>query len=217
MPDTKEQTEQQVEQSIEVKSEVKMASEDINFNNAMDVPVQDLPGKWYIIHAFTGHEDKVRRLIEQQIKIDKLEKKIFRLLLPEEQTVEIKSNKRIERTKKMFPGYVFINMIYDEDLWFTIRQIPSVAKFIGRSDKPEQVQEGEILKVLNQSGEKVSKKIEVDFEVGESIKVISGPFRGYAGNIAEIYAEKGKMKVLISIFGRETPMEINFDQAEKNI
>jgi len=211
------ETEQQVEQSTEAKPEVKMASEDINFNNAMDVPVQDLPGKWYIIHAFTGHEDKVRRLIEQQIKIDKLEKKIFRLLLPEEQTVEIKSNKRIERTKKMFPGYVFINMIYDEDLWFTIRQIPSVAKFIGRSDKPEQVQEGEILKVLNQSGEKVSKKIEVDFEVGESIKVISGPFRGYAGNIAEIYAEKGKMKVLISIFGRETPMEINFDQAEKNI
>jgi uncharacterized protein (TIGR00375 family) len=122
---------------------------------------------------------------------------------------------------KVTPGYdgIFgvINMIYDEDLWFTIRQIPSVAKFIGRSDKPEQVQEGEILKVLNQSGEKVSKKIEVDFEVGESIKVISGPFRGYAGNIAEIYAEKGKMKVLISIFGRETPMEINFDQAEKNI
>lgn len=201
----------------EVTEEVKKPVGVITFDNAMDVPVQDLPGKWYIIHAFTGHEDKVRRLIEQQIKIDKLEKKIFRILLPEEQTVEIKSNKRIERTKKMFPGYVFINMIYDEDLWFTIRQIPSVAKFIGRSDKPEQVQEGEILKVLNQSGEKVSKKIEVDFEVGESIKVISGPFRGYAGNIAEIYAEKGKMKVLISIFGRETPMEINFDQAEKNI
>jgi len=211
------ETEQQVEQQTEAKEAVASSDQEITFNNAMDVPVQDLPGKWYIIHAFTGHEDKVRRLIEQQIKIDKLEKKIFRLLLPEEQTVEIKSNKRIERTKKMFPGYVFINMIYDEDLWFTIRQIPSVAKFIGRSDKPEQVQEGEILKVLNQSGEKVSKKIEVDFEVGESIKVISGPFRGYAGNIAEIYAEKGKMKVLISIFGRETPMEINFDQAEKNI
>jgi transcriptional antiterminator NusG len=211
MPETEQQLEQQTKET-NVSSD-----QEITFNNAMDVPVQDLPGKWYIIHAFTGHEDKVRRLIEQQIKIDKLEKKIFRILLPEEQTIEIKSNKRIERTQKMFPGYVFINMIYDEDLWFTIRQIPSVAKFIGRREMPEQVQEAEILKVLNQSGEKISKKIEVDFEVGESIKVISGPFRGYAGNIAEIYAEKGKMKVLISIFGRETPMEINFDQAEKNI
>jgi transcriptional antiterminator NusG len=174
-------------------------------------------GQWFVIHTLSGNENKVRTGIEVRIKTEKLENKIFKILVPEEQTVEIKENKRIERTRKMFPGYVFINMVYDNDVWFILRNIPGVAKFIGAGNLPEPVIDQEMLRVLGHSGEKQTKKIEVDFEVDESVKVISGPFRGYSGSIAEIYPEKGKMKVLISIFGRETPMEINFEQAEKNI
>ncbi|MBU0579618.1 MAG: transcription termination/antitermination protein NusG [Candidatus Margulisbacteria bacterium] len=170
---------------------------------------------WYIIQTYSGYEKKVKLGLEQRIKQYELESKVFKVLIPEEDTVEIKDNKRVEKTKKMYPGYVFINMIMDEDAWYAIRSVPGVAKFIGTSTRPEPVREKEMLRVLRQVGEK-TQKVEVDFEVDDNIRVVDGPFRGYTGNISEINVEKGKVKVLISIFGRETPMELTFDQIERN-
>jgi len=188
----------------------------------MDVSAEEQPidslnyqGNWYILHVFTGFEKKVVVAIEQVIRDYKLEKVIHKVLIPEEDVIEVKNNKRMEKRRKMFPGYVFINMDQNDDAWYQIRRVNGVAKFVG-ADFPEPVPEKELMRILRQTGEKV-KKVEIDFEIAESVKVISGPFRGYTGEIKEIHAERGKVKVMISIFGRSTPMELDFGQIEKNI
>ena len=170
---------------------------------------------WYIVQCYALYEQKVRdRIIQMQE--DELKDIVYRVLLPEEETVEIKNNERKEKVKKMFPGYLFVQMIPDEGAWYLIRRLPGVAKLVGTKNEPTPVTEDEINRILRQLGEKM-KKIEVDFELNETIKVISGPFRGYTGSISEINAERGKLKSLISIFGRETPVELDFDQVEKYV
>ncbi len=171
---------------------------------------------WYILQCYTGHERRIQEKLEKFVQDNKLQEKITRILVPEEEIIEIKNNKRIEKTTKIFPGYIFIQMDFDEALYYDIRRIVGNARFIGTKNQPSPVKEDEILKILRKIGDK-TKKIDVDFEIGELIKVISGPFRGYMGPINEINGERGKVKVLISIFGRETPVELEFDQVEKSI
>jgi transcriptional antiterminator NusG len=177
--------------------------------------LSSLTGNWYILHVFSGYENKVLIALESKIKEAKWQDKVFKVLIPEEDVIEVKNNKRVEKRKKMFPGYVFINMEQNDDIWYQIRKIPGVARFVG-ADFPEPVPEKEVMRILRQTGEKI-KKVEIDFEINESVKVISGPFRGYVGEIKEIFPERGKVKVMISIFGRSTPMELDFNQIEKNL
>lgn len=186
-------------------------SESNELNDA-DAPA-DL--KWYIVQCFALHEQKVRDRI-LQMQEEEFKGIIYRVLLPEEETVEIKNNERKEKIKKMFPGYLFVQMKPDEGVWYTLRRLPGVTKLVGTKNEPTPVSEDEINRILRQLGEKM-KKIEVDFEINETIKVISGPFRGYTGAISEINADRGKLKSLISIFGRETPVELDFDQVEKYV
>lgn len=171
--------------------------------------------QWYIVQCYALYEQKVRDRILQMLE-NEFKDIVFRVLLPEEETVEIKNNERKEKVKKMFPGYLFVQMIPDEGAWYLIRRLPGVAKLVGTKNEPTPVTEDEINRILRQLGEKM-KKIEVDFELNETIKVITGPFRGYTGSISEINAERGKLKSLISIFGRETPVELDFDQVEKYV
>jgi transcriptional antiterminator NusG len=179
-----------------------------------EVPQDDR--KWYVVQTYSSQEYKVQMRLNQVIEEKSLGDKIFRVLVPEEETVEIKNNKRVERTTKIYPGYIFVEALMDEKVWFEMRHVSGVAKIVGTKNMPTPVTEDEILRVLRKIGDK-TKKIEVDFETGEVIKVISGPFRGYTGPISEINAERGKLKSLISIFGRETPVELDFDQVEKVI
>lgn len=182
---------------------------------AEEESLSNLKGEWYILHVFSGYENKVCVALEHKIQEAGWKNKVYKVLIPEEDVIEVKNNRRVEKRKKMFPGYVFINMDKDDDIWFQIRKIPGVARFVG-ADFPEPVPEKEVMRILRQTGEKV-KKVEIDFEVNEAVKVISGPFRGYVGEIKEIHAERGKVKVMISIFGRSTPMELDFNQIEKNV
>lgn len=170
--------------------------------------------KWFIVQTYSGQEFRVQDRLSRIIEEKKLGDKIFRVLIPVEDTIEIKNNKRIERSQKIYPGYIFIEAIMSEEVWFEVRQVTGVAKLVGSKYAPTPVTEDEILRILRKIGDK-TKKIEVDFEIGEIIKIISGPFRGYSGPISEIQAEKGKLKSLISIFGRETPVELDFNQVEK--
>ncbi|MGA0241545.1 MAG: transcription termination/antitermination protein NusG [Candidatus Marinamargulisbacteria bacterium] len=170
---------------------------------------------WYIVQCYALYEQKVRDRI-LQMQEDEFKDIIYRVLLPEEETVEIKNNERKEKVKKMFPGYLFVQMKPDEASWYLLRRLPGVAKLVGTRNEPTPVSQDEIDRILRQLGEKM-KKIEVDFELNEVIKVISGPFRGYTGAISEINPERGKLKSLISIFGRETPVELDFDQVEKYV
>lgn len=169
--------------------------------------------RWYVVQTLTGQEDRAKQAIEQMIKDEGLSERIFQVLVPMEETIEIKGGKRVERVKKMFPGYVFLEMILDEQTWYLIRQTSGVARFIGTKVQPTPVSGKEMQRVLKQLGKE--EKLEANFERGEAIRVISGPFRGYTGSVDEINPEKGKMKVLINIFGRDTPVEVNFEHAQK--
>lgn len=172
--------------------------------------------KWYVLQTYSGQEDKVRDNVERQIKAMSMEMKVFRVLVPTEQTAEIRDGKRIEKVKKLFPGYVFIEMVLDDETWYVIRQTPGVARFIGERMRPTPVTDREMQRVLKQIGLR-EEKLKVEFEVAESVRIVGGPFRGYPGTVAEINAQKGKLRVLISIFGRDTPVEIDFDQVERMV
>ena len=170
--------------------------------------------KWYVVQTFSGQEDKVKESITRNVENMNMQHKVFKVLVPEEETVEIKGGKRIEKVKKMFPGYVFIEMILDDESWYVIRGTPGVAKFIGTKVKPTPVSDKEMQRVLKQIGIK-EEKLEAAFEVGESVRIISGPFRGYTGTVDEVNVQKGKLKTLINIFGRDTPVEVSFEQVQK--
>ncbi len=206
-----EQTDDSIDEQIVLDDEDILTEDD---ENDSDSNVPD-DAQWYIVQCYALYEQKVRDRI-LQMQEDEFKDIVYRVLLPEEETVEIKNNERKEKVKKMFPGYLFVQMKRDENVWFQLRRLPGVAKLVGTKNEPTPVSEDEINRILRQLGEKM-KKIEVDFEMNEVIKVISGPFRGYTGPISEINAERGKLKSLISIFGRETPVELDFDQVEKYI
>jgi transcriptional antiterminator NusG len=169
--------------------------------------------RWYVIQALTGQEDKVKQSIELTVVTQGLRNKIFQVLVPTEEIVEIKGGKRLRKIKKMFPGYVFLEMILDEESWYQIRETPGVARFIGTKVQPTPVSEKEMQRVLKQLGKE--ERLEVTFEKGEAVRVISGAFRGYTGTVDEVSVEKEKLKVLINIFGRDTPVEVNFEHAQK--
>ena len=169
---------------------------------------------WYIVQTFSGQEYNVRLRIEAMVKTKNYADRIFKILVPEEQVVEVKDNRRLEKVQKMYPGYVFVECLLDDTVWYEVRRIAGVAKFVGYGNRPTPVVEKDMLRVLRQMGEK-GKKVEVDMEVGETVKVINGPFRGYTGAIVEVNPERGKVKTKLSIFGRETPVELDFNQVEK--
>jgi transcription termination/antitermination protein NusG len=214
--ETQETVETAETETVEEEDSAIVLDEEDVLEDSEDLEKPEVSGmKWYIVQCYALYEQKVRdRIIQMQE--NEFKGIVERVLLPEEETVEIKNNERKERIKKMFPGYLFVQMKPDETVWYLLRRLPGVAKLVGIKNEPTPVSEEEIDRILRQLGEK-AKKIEVDFEINESIKVISGPFRGYTGEISEINADRGKLKSLILIFGRETPVELDFDQVEKYI
>ena len=171
---------------------------------------------WYIVQCLSNYELRVQTRIQQLIDAEKYKGRLLRVLVPMQQTVELKNNKRIEKNTKIFPGYVFIQMLFSDELAYELKDIPGIAKFVGIGAGASPVVEDEILKVLRKVGDK-SKEIDVDFEINEVIKVIDGPFRGYTGTITEINPSRGNLKAKTSIFGRETPVELDFEQVEKTV
>lgn len=201
--------------------EVVAPSEEVVQEKAEEQPKEEQPKeivseerKWYVLQTLTGNEDLVKSSIERNVKQAGLETRVFNILVPEEDIVEIREGKRVERKKKMFPGYVFVEMILDEASWHAIKQTPGVARFIGNKTRPIPVSDREMQRVLKQLGVR-EERIEVSFDKGEAIRIISGPFRGYTGSVEEVNYQKNKIRALVNIFGRDTPVEIDFEQAEK--
>ena len=209
-------TENKIDDVVEVTVEPATSEIETSSDASNETAVSD--ADWYIIQTYSSQEYKVRSRIEQIIESERFKKYLSRVLVPEQESVEIKNNKRTEKVSKIFPGYVFVQMLSNDELSYEIKSLPGVSKFVGSegTNRLTPVNEEEILKVLRKVGDK-TKEIDIDFEIGEVIKVISGPFRGYSGSISEINAVKGKLKSMISIFGRETPVELEFDQVEKTI
>ncbi len=173
--------------------------------------------KWYVVHTYSGFEHKVKAALEERVRSLKLEDKIDQILLPVERVVELgKGGERKTSSRKSFPGYIFVHMELDDETYHVVRSIPRVTGFVGGSTEPHEVPEEQVQEIMEQMREGALKpKPKVQFEVGEAVKVISGPFQDFNGTVEEVRPEKGKLRVLISIFGRATPVELDFVQVEK--
>ena len=178
---------------------------------------KDSRKKWYVVHTYSGYENKVKANLERRIHSMNMQDKIFRVLVPMEDEVEFKDGKRKITPKKVFPGYVLVEMDMDDSSWYVVRNTSGVTGFVGSpgsGEKPIPLQEKEVKTILKQMGIETP-KLKIDFKKGDRVKVTSGPFFDFTGLIDEIAPEKEKVRALISIFGRETPVELEFYQIEK--
>ena len=181
----------------------------------MNADVSQNGAEWYVIHTYSGYENKVKANLERRVKTMEKEDKIFRVFVPTDEETELKDGKKKIVKRKRFPGYVLVEMSMSDDSWYVVRNTPGVTGFVGSGNKPIPLTEDEARAVLRHMGVEAEPKIRVDFEPGEQVKVVSGPFQGFDGIIQEVNAEKGKLRVLLSVFGRETPVELEFSGVQK--
>lgn len=169
---------------------------------------------WYVIHTYSGYEDTVARNLKQRIESMDMQDYIFDVIVPKEKKIKIKNGKRTVVDERIYPGYVLVNMIVTDASWYVVRNTPNVTGFIGLGTTPTPVDPEEIRSIKKRMGV-TEPKYKVDIRVGEAVKITEGPFKDFDGKIQEVDEEKGKVKVLVSIFGRETPVELDFLQMKK--
>ncbi len=173
--------------------------------------------RWYVINTYSGHEKKVKANLEHRLVSLGQRERVRQVVIPTEQVVETKDGQKVQTEKRRLPGYVLVNMDMTPDALWLVKNTPGVTGFVGgggRENEPVPLTQGEVDRLLNVATE-ARPKVRADFTVGESVKVIAGPLSDFTGEIAEINAEQGRLKVLVSIFGRETPAELSFDQVKK--
>ena len=172
--------------------------------------------KWYVLHTYSGYENKVKKNLETRIETMGLENNVFGIEIPTETVTEIKeSGRRVENEKKVFPGYVLVRMEMDDRSWAAVRNTPGVTGFVGSQGNPAPLTRDEFNKIMKRTSTSAPKKTTSSFEVGQSVKVTNGPLADFDGTISEVSVETGKVKVMVSIFGRETLVELSFDQVAK--
>jgi transcriptional antiterminator NusG len=171
--------------------------------------------KWYVIHAYSGHEDKVRNNLMKRVDSMDMHDKIFEVLVPTEDVIEIKDGQRRHAAKRIFPGYILVNMVMSDESWYVVRNTPGVTSFVGSGNKPVPLQDHEVRGIRRQISAEAPPKPQVEYEVNEKVRVIDGPFTHFDGTVTEINLEKGKLKVLVSMFGRDTPVELDLLQVER--
>jgi transcriptional antiterminator NusG len=170
---------------------------------------------WYAIHTYSGYEDAVVRYLKQRVESLEMQDKIFDVIVPKEKKIKIKGGKRQQVEEKIYPGYVLVDMVLDDDSWYVVRNTPRVTGFVGAdSTKPTPLSKEEIESLMAKMGEKEA-KFKIDFRAGEMVKIVDGPFKDHDGKIAEINEEQGKVKVKVPIFGRETVIELDLLQVKK--
>jgi len=170
--------------------------------------------QWYVIHTYSGYENKVKANLEKRLESMNMGDKIFRVLVPMEDEVQVKDGKKTISKRKVYPGYVLVEMVLTDDSWYVVRNTPGVTGFVGTGAKPIPLREPEVKSILRHMGME-SPKAKVEFEVGQSVRVINGPFENFIGAVEEVYPDKGKLKVMVSMFGRETPVELEFSQVTR--
>ena len=169
---------------------------------------------WYAIHTYAGYENAVARNLKQRIESLGMEDKIFAVVVPTEKKIKIKGNKRVEEEEKIYPGYVLVDMMVSDDSWYVVRNTPRVTGFVGSGVYPVPLNKGEVEELFKRmSSDKVMHNIELD--VDDAVTIIDGPFKDLEGKVGEVDEERGKVKVLVSMFGRETPVELDFLQVKK--
>jgi transcriptional antiterminator NusG len=180
------------------------------------IPPNERPGDWFVIHTYAGYENKVKANLRSRISSMNAEESIFEVVIPMEDVMEIKQGKKQVVQKKVFPGYLLCRMYLEDDSWRVVRETPGVTGFVGSTARPTRLSEKEVDRILQVKPEDKKKlKPRLEFEEQESVRVVSGPFANFTGTISEINVDQSKLKVLVNIFGRETPVELGFDQVAK--
>lgn len=170
--------------------------------------------KWYVVHTYSGHENKVATALKQRVESMGLSKKILDILVPTRNIVRVSGGKKEEVAEKIFPGYLLIKMILDDESWLAVRTTSGITGFVGVGNRPTAISEKEV-DTITKFMKMAAPKYKASFSVGEAVKIIDGPFAEFLGTVSQIDEEKGKIKVLVSIFGRETPVELDFLQISK--
>lgn len=169
---------------------------------------------WYVVHCYSGYENKVRHSIEQRIDSMGMQDKIFDVVVPTEIEIEIKDGRRREVEKRVFPGYILVQMVLTEESWYVVRNTPGVTGFVGMGNDPTPLHPDEVAKIMNRM-EAEAPKVKFDFQVNEKVRIGTGPFKDFTGTVQEIDSARAKVRVLVSFFGRETPVELDFLHVEK--
>ncbi len=170
--------------------------------------------RWFVIHTYSGHEERVKKNLEQRIKFMDYGNEITQVVIPTEEEIEVRSGRRRTVTRKILPGYVLVEMNMNEESWGVVRNTPGVTGFVGSGTTPTPLDEKEVAEILNQMSAEAP-KVKVGYRKGQSVRVVDGPFVEFVGVVDEINMEKGKVKVLLSLFGQETPVELDFLQIDK--
>lgn len=200
------------------------AAEDADEAEPAPAPVEspyDRPGRWYVVHSYAGYENKVKSNLESRIASMNMEERIFEVVIPMEDVIEFKNGKKQVVSKKVFPGYLLVRMDLDDDSWYVVRNTPGVTGFVGLGATPTPLKRKEVEDILRVKGDEADptasrrNRPQVGYDLGESVRVREGPFAEFSGTIAEINEDQLKLKVLVNIFGRETPVELDFAQVAK--
>jgi len=175
---------------------------------------EEPPGKWYVLHTYSGYENKVKKTIESRIEALDLKDDVYDVVVPTQEEIEIKSGQRHPVQRKVFPGYVLVRMEMNDDTWYALRNTPGVTGFINIDNKPVPLEDRAVQAIM-QGMAAETPVVKMSFQIGDTVRIIDGPFADFRGEIDEINNEKGKIRVLVSFFGRETPVELDFLQAER--
>lgn len=170
--------------------------------------------RWYVLHTYSGYEENVARNLRQRIESMDMEDKIFTVLVPTEKKIKIRNGKRRVVTEKIFPGYVLVEMIVTDDSWYVVRNTPNVTGFVGSGTTPTPISEAEVKELQRRMGVE-EPKYKIDVAQGTPVRIVDGPFKDYEGKVAEVDEARGKLRVLVSMFGRETPIELDSLQVKK--
>ncbi len=169
---------------------------------------------WYVIHCYSGYEKKVCHAIEQRIETMGMRDKIFDVIVPTQEEIEVKEGKRKTVEKRVFPGYILVEMKMDEDSWYVVRNTPGVTGFVGMGNEPTPLRAEEVKQIMDRMSDEAP-KIKVSFKVGQRVRIVSGPFNDFPGTVAAIDIDKSKVRVMVNFFGRDTPVELDFLEVEK--
>jgi transcriptional antiterminator NusG len=213
------ETEDELEEDIEAleAEDQEAEAEALEESEAEESPAAEEPedGRhWYVVHCYSGYENKVRHNLEQRIDTMGMKNKIFDVVVPTEEEIEVKDGKRRTVERRVFPGYILVQMLMDEDSWYVVRNTPGVTGFVGMGNEPTPLRPEEVSQIVKRM-EAEAPRIKVTYKTGQKVRIIDGPFNDFIGTVSDIDMERAKVRVMVSFFGRETPVELDFLQVEK--
>ena len=183
-------------------------------SNLRNAALGDESRQWYVIHCYSGYENKVRKNLEQRIETMNMKDQIFDVVIPTQEEIEVRDGKRRTVERHVFPGYVLVNLILSEESWFVVRNTPGVTGFVGMGDEPTPLRPEEVQSILKRM-EDEAPTYKVSFHAGDRVRIVDGPFNDFRGIVDDIYMDRSKIRVMVNFFGRETPVELDFLQVEK--